>query len=139
MIVITCLWNEIYQYELKYEKLDLNQFNKKKRSRPRHNRIYWFNPPYDERVRTNVIQRMFAALERCYPRGHRLNKIFNRHTIKASYRTLANMSKQIAIHNSIVMKEYNNNHITQQPPEAILLRIAVTTYVTFEQLIFLMN
>ena len=89
--------------------------NKKKRSRPRHSRIYWFNPPYDERVRTNVIQRMFASLERCYPRGHRLHNIFNRHTIKASYRTLANMSKQIAIHNSIVIKEYNNNHITQQP------------------------
>ena len=73
-------------------------------------------PPVDfKRVRTNVIRRMFAALEQCYPRGHRLHKIFNRHTIKASYRTLANMSKQIAIHNSIVIKEYNNNHITQQP------------------------
>ena len=103
--------------KLKYEKVDLNRFNKKRKSRPRHSRIMWFNPPYDEWVRTNVIQRMFAALERCYPRGHRLHKIFNRHTIKASYRTLANMSKQIAIHNSIIIKDYNTKLATQQTPQ----------------------
>ena len=48
---------------------------------------------------------MFATLERCNPQGHRLHKIFNWHTLKASYRTLANMSKQTAIQNSIVIKE----------------------------------
>ena len=33
------------KHELKYEKVDLHQFNKKKKSCPQHNRIYWFNPP----------------------------------------------------------------------------------------------
>ena len=106
-----------YNHQLVYKKIDLNQFNKKKRSRPRHSRIFWFNPPYDERVRTNVIQRMFAALEKCYPRGHRLHKIFNRHTIKASYRTLANMQVNVQIHNSIIIKEYNQKLVTQQPAQ----------------------
>ena len=75
----------------------------------------WFYPPYDERVRTHVIQRMFAALELCYPWGHRLHKIFNRHTINASYKTLANMSEQIVIHNSIIIKKYNDTQKTPPP------------------------
>ena len=73
---------------------------KRKRSRLRHSRIMWFYSPYDERVRTHVIQRIFAALELCYPWGHSLHKIFNRHTMNASYKTLANVSKQIAISSS---------------------------------------
>ena len=87
-----------------------------KKSRPRHKRQFWYNPPFDGRVNTHVIQRMFAALDKCYPPGHRLHNLFNRHTVKASYRTLANMSKQLAIHNSVIIKEYNNNLVCQQQP-----------------------
>ena len=66
---------------------------------------------------------MFATLERCYPQGHRLHKIFNWHTIKASYRTLANMSKQTAINNSIVIKQDQKWSI-----DAILNRVILESF-----------
>ena len=90
-----------YKYKLKYEKQDLNSFNKKKRRR-RRKREYWFNPPWDMNVSTKVGKKFFQILDETIPPGHPLHKVFNRKTVRLSYSTMPNMLKKISVHNSRV-------------------------------------
>ena len=90
-----------YDYKLNFEKQDLDALNNnKKRSRKR--RIYWFNPPWDMNVATNVGKKFFQILDETIPPGHPLHKVFNRKTVKLSYSTMPNMLKKISVHNSRV-------------------------------------
>ena len=82
-----------YKYKLKYEKQDLNSFNKKKR-RKRRKREYWFNPPWDMNVSTKVGKKFFQILDETIPPGHPLHKVFNRKTVRLSYSTMPNMLKK---------------------------------------------
>ena len=112
-----------YKHQLKYEKVDVSQLNRARTPRNRRRREFWYNPPWDDRVSGCVIKRMFAALDECYPRGHPLRSLFNRHTVRAGYRTLANMKKLVTVHNTKRMKEHNDNILREQenanppPPE----------------------
>ena len=59
----------------------------------------WFNPLFSKNVKTNVGAEFLKLVTSCFPKGHPLNAIFNRNTLKISYRTTANMSQVISRRN----------------------------------------
>ena len=71
-----------------------------KRYRSKH--VHWFNPPFSENVKTNVGAEFLKVVSSSFPKGHPLHQIFNRNTIKLSYRTTANMGQVISRHNKQV-------------------------------------
>ena len=100
-----------YKHNLKFEKIDIHSLNNKnggknKKNRNRKRRIFWFNPPWDSRVASDVGAKFLRILDRTIPRGHPLYKLFNRHTVKVSYRCLGNMGKKISVHNQRTFSEY---------------------------------
>ena len=105
-----------YSYELKFEKVNIHDLNnndgRQKKSRKRQ--IFWFNPVFDKQVETNVGAEFLKILDTTIPRGHVLHKLFNRHTVKISYRTLGNLAKTISTHNYKVLNEYERQHQQQQ-------------------------
>ena len=96
-----------YSYELKYEKIDIHDMNNNegRRKRSRKRQILWFNPVFCKRVE-NVGAQFLKILDTTIPRGHVLYKLFNRHTVKVSYRTLGNLAKTISTHNVKVLNEH---------------------------------
>ena len=55
-------------------------------------------------VKTNVGKLFFAALEENFGKDNPLNKIFNKRTVKMSYRTVPNFKKIISSHNKKLTK-----------------------------------
>ena len=75
----------------------------KERLRRRHHRkTTWFNPPYSRNVTTNIGRKFLLLLDKHFPKGSKLHKIFNRNTVKVSYSCMENMSKIIKGHNARV-------------------------------------
>ena len=57
--------------------------------RPRRNRqrnVIWFNPAFSKNVKTNIARNFLHLVDTHFPAGHKLHKIFNRNTVKVSYR-----------------------------------------------------
>ena len=92
-------------------------FNKnQKDSKNKNNRgrkVTWFNPPYSLNVKTNIGKTFLHLIDRHFPSGHPLHKIFNRHIIKVSYSCITNMSNAIKSYNSCVIK---NSSSRSTPP-----------------------
>ena len=84
-----------YNYKLQFDPT-AGQSPTKKKERNRQRNITWFNPPYNASVKTKVIGEFFKLVDKCFPVGHELRKIFNRNTLKASYSTTLNMGQIIA-------------------------------------------
>ena len=53
--------------------------------RKRQRNVIWFNPPYNKSVKTNIGRAFISFIERSFPAGHKLRRIFNRNIIKLSY------------------------------------------------------
>ena len=64
-------------------KLTYNPQPKRKRNRQR--KIIWYNPLWNANVKTNLGRKFLNIIDRCFPNGHPLHKIFNKHTLKLSY------------------------------------------------------
>ena len=65
---------------------------RKKNNRSRN--ITWFNPPYSANVKTNVGGgggEFLKLLDKHFAKGHKLNKVYNRNTVKVSYSCMKNM------------------------------------------------
>ena len=73
--------------------------------------ILWFNPPFSSNVATNIGHGFLRILEKNFPKGHPLNKIFNRNSVKVSYRCTPNRSQIISAHKSTILnrKKVNTN------------------------------
>ena len=82
----------------------LPQLNGRK-NRPR--KIIYFNPPFSINVKTNIGAKFLRIIDECFPKGHPLHKIFNRNTVKISYRCMPNTAKAIARHNSKLLEPRN--------------------------------
>ena len=63
------------------EEVDKHGKEEKKR---RKRKIIWFNPPYSNNVKRNVGKQFLKLVRRHFPKGHKLNKIFNKNTLKVS-------------------------------------------------------
>ena len=53
----------------------------------------------DSNVKTNLGRKFLLVVDKCFPKNHPLNKIFNRHTLKLSYSCMPNMKAVISSHN----------------------------------------
>ena len=77
---------------------------KKQKLRPKRNRprkITWFNPTYSKNVTTRIGQKFLRLIDKHFPEGSKLHKIFNRSTVKISYSCMPN------IHVGTVIKCHN--------------------------------
>ena len=98
--------NAGYKHTLKFTK----HMTKHKRKNNRR-KMTWFNPPFSKNVKTNIGANFLKIIDSCFPVGHPLHRILNRHTVKVSYRTMPNMAQIVSRHNIKTVKQL-------QPPTA---------------------
>ena len=71
--------------------LDLDCFMiSTRKSKNRKRNITWYNPPWDGKVKTNLGSKFLLIIDKCFPKDHPLNKMFNRHTLKLSFSCMPN-------------------------------------------------
>ena len=54
-------------------------------------------------METNIGAKFLALIDRCFPRGSIMAKVFNRNNLKISYRTCPNMKQILARHNKKII------------------------------------
>ena len=103
-----------YNHKLEFSKKE-RQTKKNKKNRTRN--IIWFNPPYSSNVKTNIGNRFLELVDVCFPKGSKLNKLFNRNTVKVSYSCMPNVkaiidshNKKITLHSSMPEVEQGCNY-----------------------------
>ena len=74
-----------YKASLKFEKPQY----KTKRNRLR--KVIWFNPPFSQNVKTNIGKILLKLVKQHFPKHHKLNKIFNKSTLKLIYCCMKNV------------------------------------------------
>ena len=90
--------------------------------RNRGRKVMYFNPPYSANVDTKIGAKFLQLIDTCFPPNNPLHKIFNRNTVKISYRTMPNMKEVISTHNSKVSQQREH-----QPPPGCNCRGGVAT------------
>lgn len=75
--------------------------NKRKRQR----NIIWFNPPFSKNVQTNIGREFRNLIEKCFPKNHKLRKLFNKNNLKLSYSCSPNMKQIIDGHNKNILNQ----------------------------------
>ena len=84
----------------------------KKKNRKRN--IIWFNPPFNQNVKTNIGKVFLSLIKKHFPPYHRFHKIFNNNNIKISYSCMPNMKQIILNHNNNILNNSKNHNPT--PP-----------------------
>ena len=79
----------------------------RKQSKNRSRNIIWFNPPYNQNVRTNIAKSFLCQIDKHFPKSHKFHKIFNRNNLKVSYSCTTNMANIIKSHNQKILNENN--------------------------------
>ena len=106
----------VYQKQLKESghtaQLEFEKPKKKKRTRTRN--ILWFNPPYNQNVKTNIGKEFLKIIDKNFPEGHPLRKIFNRSTVKISYSCSMNMEGYIQSHNKMILKKNTEQNTKEE-------------------------
>ena len=90
-----------YNHKLEFTKIDQNP---KVRKNKKRNTIY-FNPPFSAGVKSKVGAQILKLVDSCFKYPHPLHKLFNRHTVKVSYRTTPNMKQIISAHNRKLLRK----------------------------------
>ena len=70
-------------------------------------------PPFSMNVRTNIGREFLKLLDRAFPPDNPLSKLFNKHTVKISYKRMPNMAQAVAGLNAKVLSE--EIQVEQQP------------------------
>ena len=95
------LENAGYMERVKYD----SEINVSKPPRNRKQNIIWYNPPYNKSV--SYIGRVFLnLLDKHFHKEHKLNKIFNRNSVKVSYSCTRNIEHIIKNHNRKITESY---------------------------------
>ena len=104
-----------HNFKLKFEEGQCNIDEGEKKAKKRKRHIIWFNPPYSRTVQTNVGKIFLQLMDKHFPPGNPLHKIFNRNKVKMSYRCTANLSRKISGHKAYILNSnFNNNQV---PPK----------------------
>ena len=74
-------------------------------------KIFWFNPPYNQNVSTNITKIFLKLVDKHFPRTRRLHKIFNQNTIKVSYSYMSNVQQLIKKHNNFIQNKKTRQHL----------------------------
>ena len=97
------------------EYLENRKTSQRRKRKNRRRNIIWFNPPFSRNVSTNLGQRFFRLINKHFPNGSCLHKIFNQNTIKLSYSScMPNMSSIIKRHNNEILKPTTMDTTTRQ-------------------------
>ena len=91
-----------YKASLEFEK---PQYNTK---RNRLRKVMWFDSPFSQNVKTNIGKIFLKLAKQHFPKHHKLNKIFNKNTLKLSYCCMENMSSFIKQHNVNILSAESN-------------------------------
>ena len=94
-------------YDFKLE-FNPSSENPAKSNRNRKRKILWFNPPFSTMVETNIGAKFLKLVDQHFPENNPLRKIFNRNSIKVSYRCTPNLSNIISGHNTQILKQIEN-------------------------------
>ena len=109
-----------YNFKLKFDP-QAKQATRKSKARKR--KITWYNPPWDNNVKTNLGRKFLLIVDKCFPKNHPLNKIFNRHTLKLSYSCMPNMKAVISSHNKNMLAQDGATAARLQQPRTCNCRI----------------
>ena len=96
------LENAGYTETVKYD----SEINVSKPPRNRKRNIIWYNPPYNKSVSTNIGRVFLNLLDKHFHKEHRLNKIFNRNSVKVRYSCTRNIEHIIKNHNRKITESY---------------------------------
>ena len=80
-------------------------------SRRRSRNIIWYNPPYSLNVQTNIAKKFLQLVSRHFPKGHKLNKLFNRNNVKVSYSCMPSINSIITSHNKKVLTNKDESRV----------------------------
>ena len=72
--------------------------------------ITWFNPPFSANVKTNIGRKFLNLIDKHFPPSSKLNKIFNRNTVKVSYSCMPNMRSIINQHNARTLSNHSQQN-----------------------------
>ena len=112
----TPLYEEALKCSGYSESLHYSDKQPKKSKRNRQSNIIWFNLPFSKNVSTNVGQKFVRLISRHLPKKLRLQKIFNKNTVKVGYSCMPNLASIIKAHNNEVLKD--NSTPPQNPATA---------------------
>ena len=101
--------NSGYKHDLKFKDDKEPQRNSKDK-RKKGRRIFWYNPPFNAAVTTNIGKKFLALIEKHFKKSP-LHKIFNKNTIKLSYSCTNNVRTTILAHNKKLLSK-----VTDKPP-----------------------
>ena len=93
-----------YNKKLTYQKQRENIENLKNIGKNRKRNIIWFNPSYSKSLKTKISKYFFRLLNKHFPPGHKLYKIFNKNTLKLSYSCMPNLKAKIDGHNKKILE-----------------------------------
>ena len=96
------LENAGYTERVKYD----GEINESKPPRNRKRNIIWYNPPYNKSVSTNIGRVFLNLLDKHFHKEHKLNKIFNRNSVKVSHSCTRNIEHIIKNHNRKITERY---------------------------------
>ena len=77
---------------------------KKDKKNNKGRKIYWYNPPFNASVSTNIGKKFLALVDKHFKKSP-LHKIFNRNTIKLSYSCTSNIKATIQAHNKKLLSK----------------------------------
>ena len=97
-----------HQHILKFDPPEAS----KPKKRLRKKKVTWFNPPYSTHVKTNVGKEFLKLVDTAFPPSNPLHKLFNRHTLKLSYRCMPNMEQAVTRHNKGILSK----NVSPEPP-----------------------
>ena len=91
-----------YTEEVQYCAARKNNSQKKSKNRKRN--VIWFNPPFSKSVSTNIGRKFRNLISKHFPKASKLNKIFNKNTLKISYSCMPSMAATIQQHNNRILR-----------------------------------
>ena len=94
-----------YKDKIKFVKKDENV--RPRRSRKRN--IIYFCPPWNDASATNIGRQFLELVDKHFPRGSQLHKLFNRNSVKISYSTTKNIKAIITGNNSKLLRPARND------------------------------
>jgi len=99
------LYKSGYKYTLSYKASSPDTSRKSKNGQ---RNITWFNPPYSQNVETKVGKCFLQLTDQHFLKSNPLHKIFNRNTLKLSYRCMSTVKTIISSHNKAQIKQSSN-------------------------------
>lgn len=92
-----------HQQNLQYTPQQQNNNRPNRRAR----KIVWYNPPFNQDLKTNLGKKFLALVDEHFPVNSELRTICNRNTIKLSYSCMNNIETMLKAHNNKILTDHN--------------------------------